>query len=102
MSGPIMNPNIIVADLPMVPKIVTIHGVLLGLAFVIFYPMGSVIIRASKSKYTLLMHVICQVLGLILMLGGLGSGIRVAKIIDKVGTLPLTAPPSNNITTNVD
>jgi len=56
----------------------------MGLAFVVFFPIGAFLIRSVKSKHTVWIHISCQFIGLALTVTGLATGIRVAKIIDRV------------------
>ena len=82
-------PNIIFQDLPKVPSLATIHGSTMGLAFAIFMPLGAILIRFLRVKHIVLVHASCQLAGLALTIAGLGSGIRLAKIIGRVRSSPL-------------
>ena len=81
---PGINPNIIFEDLPLVPNLAKTHGILMGLVFVVIYPLGSFIIRASRTRNMVWFHVACQVVGWGMMLAGLAMGIRMGKILDRV------------------
>jgi hypothetical protein len=83
-----MPGNIIFQDLPKVPSLATIHGTAMGLAFVVFMPLGAFLVRFLHVKRTVAIHAACQLIGLALMLAGLGSGIRLAKIIGRVSQPP--------------
>ena len=83
----IVNAEIIYSDLHLLPSYTKAHGTLMGLAFVIFFPMGAFLIRASHSKVILWIHIVCQMTGWILMVAGLVIGIRIGKILDIVSQL---------------
>jgi len=83
-----MTSHIIFQDLPKVPSLATVHGTTMGLAFVIFMPLGTFLARFLRVKHTVWIHASCQLAGLALMLAGLASGIRLAKIIDQVPPSP--------------
>lgn len=65
------------------------HGVLMGIATVLVFPIGGLIARLSKSRYTFWIHVGCQLFGLALLLAGFGTGIWTAIIHQEVGFLQL-------------
>ncbi|KAH6990267.1 integral membrane protein [Ilyonectria destructans] len=71
-------------DLHLVPKYARIHGLEMGLAFVILFPLGALFIRVLKFKGSVWAHVVCQLVGWVLMLAGLATGIRLGKIIDQL------------------
>lgn len=81
---PGMSPNVIFEDLPLVPNLAKSHGILMGLTFVVIFPLGSFIIRASRKRNMVWFHVGCQIVGWGMMLAGLAMGIKVAKILDLV------------------
>lgn len=78
-------------DLRLVPKYAKIHGLEMGLAFVILFPLGALFIRVLKFKGNVWAHVVCQLVGWVLMLAGLATGIRLGKIIDQVSIPALSA-----------
>lgn len=86
-----MASNIIFQDLPKVPSLATVHGTTMGLAFVVVMPLGAILIRFLRIKNTVWIHASCQLAGLALMLAGLASGIRIAKIIDQVQHINTTS-----------
>lgn len=51
------------------------HGILLGLAFAIMYPLGAAMIRALRFKGLLWFHAGWQVFAYVLTLAGLGLGL---------------------------
>jgi hypothetical protein len=61
-----------------------LHGVLMGIATVLVFPIGGLIARLSKSRYTLWIHVGSQLFGLALLLAGFGAGIWTAIIHQEV------------------
>lgn len=91
---PGVNPKIIFADLPKIPALATSHGTIMGLVFVVILPLGSFLIRASNSKKSVWAHVAFQLVGWILMFGGLATGIKMAKILDRVGDCFFLLSPS--------
>lgn len=85
-----MASNIIFQDLPKVPSLAKVHGTTMGLAFVVFMPLGAFLIRFLRVKHAVWVHASCQLAGLALMIAGLASGIRLAKII---GQVRMSSPP---------
>ncbi|KAJ0425720.1 hypothetical protein BJY00DRAFT_307863 [Aspergillus carlsbadensis] len=81
---PGMNPNIIYEDLPLVPKFAKAHGVVMGIAFGIIFPLGAILLRVIRSKYGVYAHISAQLIGYALMIAGLATGIRVGKILDRL------------------
>lgn len=81
---PGISPNVIFEDLHLIPDLAKTHGILMGLVFVVIYPLGSFIIRASRAKNLVWFHVGAQFVGWAIMLGGLAVGVRMAKILDRV------------------
>ncbi|KAK5659321.1 hypothetical protein OQA88_1414 [Cercophora sp. LCS_1] len=76
------GPRIILEDLPKVPNLAKAHGIVMGLAFVIAMPLGAFLVRTLRCKYTVWIHAVCQLTAVVLMVTGLATGIRLAKIID--------------------
>jgi hypothetical protein len=62
------------------------HGVLMGIATVLLFPIGAIITRLSKSRHTMWIHVGCQISGLIVFLGGFGTGIWASIVHDEVNS----------------
>ncbi|KAL3447072.1 hypothetical protein BJX65DRAFT_104167 [Aspergillus insuetus] len=81
---PGMNPNIIYKDLPLVPKFAKAHGLVMGIAFGIIFPLGAILLRVIRSKYGVYAHISAQLIGYALMIAGLATGIRVGKILDRL------------------
>lgn len=81
---PNMNSNVIFEDLPKIPNLAKAHGILMGLAFVVVFPLGSFIIRSSKTRNMIWFHTACQLVGWGMMLGGLATGIKMGNILDRV------------------
>lgn len=87
-----MNSNIIFADLPKIPSLAKAHGITMGISFVVLFPLGAFLIRLVRAgRYTVWIHAACQLLGWMLMLVGLATGIRMGKILDRV-CVPLLQP----------
>ena len=64
----------------------------MGLAFVVFFPTGAILIRALKFEGAIWVHVASQIIGWVLMISGLAIGTRMATIIDEV-SLPTCLRP---------
>ena len=58
----------------------TAHGAIMGLTFVIVFPLGAVIIRLCSIKALVWVHAMVQIFGYILALAGLGLGIFIAIV----------------------
>ncbi|KAK3312690.1 integral membrane protein [Apodospora peruviana] len=71
-------------DQASVPSLATAHGILMGLAFVVFMPIGAVLIRSIESKNALWIHASCQLTGLALVIAGLVTGVRLFQIKDQL------------------
>jgi hypothetical protein len=67
------------------------HGVLMGIAIVLFFPIGGIFTRLSRSRHMLWIHVACQISGLIVFLGGFGTGVWAAIVHDEVHTCQYAA-----------
>lgn len=91
-----LSANVIVEDLPLVPQYERAHGITLGLAFTILYPLGTILIRVLHNRFTLWIHAICQMVGFGLMIAGLATGQRLANILDKVGSACKRETPKLN------
>ncbi|KAK2740718.1 hypothetical protein FQN55_008772 [Onygenales sp. PD_40] len=83
LSAP-ASAEIIYQDLPLVPKLAKTHGVVMGVAFTIMFPLGALLVRALKTKETVWVHVAFQLVGWVLMIAGLATGIKVGKILDRL------------------
>ncbi|KAG2416925.1 hypothetical protein HFD88_008142 [Aspergillus terreus] len=86
--APLCKANIIYEDLHLVPTLATAHGVSMGIAFVVIFPLGAILLRVPPSKLSVPIHIACQVLG-VLVIAGLATGIRVGKVLDQVGIFKL-------------
>jgi hypothetical protein len=62
------------------------HGVLMGVAVVLLFPIGAIITRLSKSRHMFCIHVGCQISGLVVLLGGFATGIWTSIIHDEVNS----------------
>ncbi|KAF7125598.1 hypothetical protein CNMCM5793_001837 [Aspergillus hiratsukae] len=76
--------TIIYQDLHLVPSYAKAHGILMSVAFVLILPFGATLLCLFKSKHAVWIHVGIQLTGWGLMLGGLATGLRVGKIIDRL------------------
>ncbi|KAL3436639.1 hypothetical protein BDV09DRAFT_193771 [Aspergillus tetrazonus] len=81
---PQLPPGIIYEDLHLVPTFAKAHGVAMGIAFGIIFPLGAILLRVVQSKYGVYAHIGCQLLAYVLMIAGLATGIRVGKILDRL------------------
>lgn len=81
---PGMSPDVVFEDLWKVPNLAKAHGTLMGLTFVIVFPLGTFIIRSFRTRNMIWFHSACQVVGWGMMLGGLAMGIKMASILDRV------------------
>jgi hypothetical protein len=59
----------------------------MSLVFIVLMPVGVFVIRLCKGKNAIWIHAGWQTLSWILIIAGLASGIRVGKILDRVGSL---------------
>jgi hypothetical protein len=75
-------------DLHLVPSYEKAHGILMGLAFVVFFPTGAFLMRGLSFKGAVWVHVTCQLIGWFLMIGGLATGTRMGQITDLVPNPP--------------
>lgn len=81
---PGMSPDVIFEDLSKVPNLAKAHGILMSLTFLIMFPLGSFIIRSSRTRNMIWFHTAFQVVGWGMMLGGLVMGIKMANILGRV------------------
>jgi len=66
------------------------HGVLMGIAIILFFPIGSIFTRLSKSRHMLWIHVGIQTAGLLVFLGGFGTGVWTSIVHAEIYTDPHT------------
>jgi len=66
------------------------HGVLMGIAIILFFPIGGIIPRLSTSRNMLWIHVGCQMAGLLVFLGGFGTGVWASIVHAEIYTDPHT------------
>ena len=59
-------------------RIVIAHGVIMGLAFVIFFPLGALTIRLLSAPGTVWVHAGAQVFAYSMAIAGMGLGIWIA------------------------
>ncbi|GFG22425.1 hypothetical protein IFM61606_02285 [Aspergillus udagawae] len=76
--------TILYQDLHLVPSYAKAHGILMSVAFILIFPLGATVLRLSKSKHAVWIHAGIQVIGWGLMLGGLATGLRLGKILDRL------------------
>ncbi|KAL4941770.1 hypothetical protein BDV06DRAFT_175991 [Aspergillus oleicola] len=85
VSGPPqISPGIIYEDLHLVPAFAKAHGLVMGIAFGIVFPLGAILLRLFRSKYSVYVHIAFQLVAYVLMIAGLAIGIRVGKILDRL------------------
>ncbi|OJI97052.1 hypothetical protein ASPVEDRAFT_49116 [Aspergillus versicolor CBS 583.65] len=81
---PQLPPGIIYEDLHLVPAFAKAHGLTMGIAFTIVFPLGAILLRVIRSKFGVRAHIVSQLLGYALMIAGLATGIRVGRILDRL------------------
>ncbi|KAI9700763.1 MAG: hypothetical protein M1836_002132 [Candelina mexicana] len=64
-------------------KIIIAHGLIMALAFTVFFPLGAIIIRLFSFKGLLWIHAGWQVFAYVLALAGLSLGVWIATITDQ-------------------
>ncbi|KAL4871297.1 hypothetical protein BDV12DRAFT_194653 [Aspergillus spectabilis] len=79
-----MPSGIIFEDLHLVPAFAKAHGIVMGVAFAILFPLGAILLRVIRSKLGVYVHIAVQLLAYVLMIAGLATGIRVGKILDRL------------------
>ena len=77
-----------VQELYLLPALLKAHGSIMGITFLIILPLGAWCIRLVQSKNGVWLHVTVQLLGWVMMLAGLGLGIKAGTIIDIVSFDP--------------
>lgn len=63
------------------------HGVVAGLAFAIFLPIGAILLRGINSPHAVLIHRIWQIVSLGIMLLGFALGLWLSYLHHEVGIL---------------
>jgi hypothetical protein len=66
------------------PQIITAHGVLMAALFAIFFPLGAIILRASRSPNAAWIHGAWQLVSYVGALAGFGLGAWIATYERKV------------------
>ncbi|KAJ5625871.1 hypothetical protein N7510_002180 [Penicillium lagena] len=82
--------QVIYEDLDLVPKYLKAHAIVMGLVFTVMLPLGVFAIRFLKGKNAVLIHAGWQLFSWVLIIAGLGCGIRVGKILDRLENNPHT------------
>ena len=89
-----MVPHISQAFLNRVNKATIAHGTLMCLAFVVFFPLGSSVIRLGSFKGVIYVHAGIQIFAYFLALAGMGLGVYVAHAPATLGLgLPSQVSP---------
>jgi hypothetical protein len=55
------------------------HGVLMSLAVILFFPIGGILVRVLRNPMTVKLHILCQLLGLSVLVAGFGLGLWFQK-----------------------
>jgi len=55
------------------------HGILMGIAFLGFYPLAAILMRLARFRYVVWIHAGLQIFAMLVMYAGLGTGIWFAK-----------------------
>ena len=61
-----------------------VHGIIMGLAFLVAFPAGALLVRSIQSKSIMKIHAAFQLSMYIICLAGLGLGLYLAIQQDKV------------------
>ena len=64
----------------------SVHGIIMGLAFLVAFPAGALLVRSIQSKSMVKVHAAFQLSMYIISLAGLGLGLYLAIQQDKVRT----------------
>ena len=80
-----MIPPFLIPFLERVDRATIAHGTIMCLAFVIFFPSGSLLIRLGHFKGVVYVHAGIQMFAYAMALAGLGLGVYVANAPTKVG-----------------
>ncbi|KAM0802059.1 hypothetical protein BDR22DRAFT_844817 [Usnea florida] len=80
-----MIPPFLIPFLERVDRATIAHGTIMCLAFVIFFPSGSLLIRLGHFKGVVYVHAGIQMFAYAMALTGLGLGVYVANAPTKVG-----------------
>ena len=78
-------PPFLIPFLQRVTRATIAHGVLMCLAFVIFFPAGSVVVRLGRFNGVVYVHAGIQMFAYVLALAGMGLGVYVANAPTKAG-----------------
>jgi hypothetical protein len=75
-------------NLYLVPHLAKTHALLMSITFVIVFPTGAFLIRLLKLKGSRAVwtHAGLQLAGVVMLLAGVAEGVRMGKIIDRVGS----------------
>ena len=84
-GGEMMIPPALIPFLERVDRATIAHGSIMCLAFVIFFPSGSLLIRLGHFKGVVYVHAAIQMFAYAMALAGLGLGVYVANAPTKVG-----------------
>lgn len=61
------------------------HGIMASVAWVVFFPLGSVALRLIKTRNSIWIHAGIQGFSIALLTAALGTGILLAQRTDQVG-----------------
>ncbi|KAK6524662.1 hypothetical protein TWF281_011564 [Arthrobotrys megalospora] len=62
-----------------ITRMLKIHGILMGLAFAVFFPLGAIIIRVLPGPHKADVHMVVQIIGFGLSVAGLAYGVMLAE-----------------------
>lgn len=62
-----------------ITKMLKVHGILMGLAFAVFFPLGAIIIRVMPGAHKADVHMVVQIIGFGLSIAGLAYGVMLAE-----------------------
>lgn len=67
-------------------KMLWAHGIIMGVVFAVILPLGAVVLRVTKSRNTIWIHAGWQIFALVLAIAGLGLGVWLAILSEKLVT----------------
>ncbi|RDW89261.1 hypothetical protein BP6252_01293 [Coleophoma cylindrospora] len=67
----------VIGSLAVIPSYQKAHGIIMGIAVVLLFPIGAMLMRTGLGLWT---HGLVQILALALLLGGFGVGVKLADV----------------------
>ncbi|EPS45434.1 hypothetical protein H072_602 [Dactylellina haptotyla CBS 200.50] len=66
-------------SLAQIPQWLKIHGILMGLAFAVLFPLGAIILRVLPSGQKVHIHMVIQITAFAIAIAGLGYGVMLGR-----------------------